>query len=137
MRLCSLLQKQRGEPQKGLQMGLSPRRKPVNLLILGASSLSVITAGLLYCGYHRFRPVARQAGQIRHEAYVWQRHWDQVGAGGRQAPLVPKGRNKPKEAARTDKIAQPSLPNPNRQGTASTGPAEPQRLRIDDSLTPP
>jgi hypothetical protein len=62
-------------------MGLSPRRKPVNLLKIGAVSLSVITAGLFYYGYHRFKPVARQAGQIPHEAYVWQRHWDQAVAG--------------------------------------------------------
>jgi len=41
-----------------------------------------------------------------------------------------------KAAARTDKIAQPSLPNPNRQDAASTGPAEPWQFRIDDSLTP-
>ena len=40
------------------------------------------------------------------------------------------------EAARTDKIAQPSLPNPNSQGAASTDIAEPCQFRIDDSLTP-
>jgi len=39
-------------------------------------------------------------------------------------------------AARTDRIAQPTLPNSNSQGAASTGPAEPQQFQIDDSLTP-
>ncbi len=57
-------------------MCIFPRRKPLNLLVVGAVALLVIVAVLIYYFGDSLIPVERRTGQIPHEAYVWQRRWD-------------------------------------------------------------
>jgi len=57
-------------------MGISPRKKPVNLLIIAAVALVAIVAALIYFFGDSLIPVERRNDKILHEAYVWQRQWD-------------------------------------------------------------